>query len=636
VSRSSLWDVLQIEATDDPNAIRRAYARRLKVTHPEDDPKGFQALREAYDQALWYAEHRRREAIYGAMEAAQSDDEEDEVDPTLDEATFRSSGIDRPSPLVVPRPEPAPIRSPAPAPAEPPAGYASLEEELLARELERDGQALREGAEELERLLQASPFDERAAVRRLTSLLEMPALQNIGLSAGFEAWVENTLLSNLPNADVLIPLAVARFHWRRNAEGLRRQVGDGAVARDEDLIKFRDLQRKGGRYSDAIKALIAKPTRLRVLRWLTTPGLANEVANVLKAIREERPGLMQNLDAEAVAWWDAAPDRPKAGVGTFLLSVTPFIGLWTWLVAQSAEPVPPPTLWLLLLAALACSAGIAAGSFYGVIRPRARWRQEAKQTAPSWIRWGWAPFALVPLLAAALLTSLGVQGLWAMVPVALLSLTAIVWARITGEPDASPVPAKAMGLAHNATAQPTGRLILRNLYLAVFWAFLPAAIPLAQWLPLTIGLVACLFAFTDGLGGLKAKLAAIPPARRQRFYAPAALTIVAAMVLVAAFGSGETAGPWLAMLVGVLAIAEPLADTPLTEEAMRQRAGIMIPLLGILWMFLPMLTLWQDGALRVNGVWLLCGWLIALWYGLRRDRKLALPDRPRIRFGNIP
>ncbi len=46
------WHILQIEPTGDTRAIKRAYAKLLKTTRPDDNAAAYQTLREAFDEAL--------------------------------------------------------------------------------------------------------------------------------------------------------------------------------------------------------------------------------------------------------------------------------------------------------------------------------------------------------------------------------------------------------------------------------------------------------------------------------------------------------------------------------------------------------------------------------------------------------
>lgn len=46
------WSLLDLAPTADEREIKRAYARLLKQTRPEDDPEGFQRLRQALERAL--------------------------------------------------------------------------------------------------------------------------------------------------------------------------------------------------------------------------------------------------------------------------------------------------------------------------------------------------------------------------------------------------------------------------------------------------------------------------------------------------------------------------------------------------------------------------------------------------------
>lgn len=45
------WSELGLSSPADSQAVKRAYAQRLKTTHPEEDPEGFQRLHEAYQAA---------------------------------------------------------------------------------------------------------------------------------------------------------------------------------------------------------------------------------------------------------------------------------------------------------------------------------------------------------------------------------------------------------------------------------------------------------------------------------------------------------------------------------------------------------------------------------------------------------
>jgi hypothetical protein len=54
----SCWAALGIAQTSDEALIRQAYAARLKLTRPDEDPDGFRALRTAFETARRFAQSR--------------------------------------------------------------------------------------------------------------------------------------------------------------------------------------------------------------------------------------------------------------------------------------------------------------------------------------------------------------------------------------------------------------------------------------------------------------------------------------------------------------------------------------------------------------------------------------------------
>lgn len=92
MSSNDPFKLLELDRASSTDAdVRRAYAKKLKVTRPDDDPEGFMELRRAFDQAR---EMLKWDAYYDDDEEDaydDADDNEDEADAssittTIDEA----------------------------------------------------------------------------------------------------------------------------------------------------------------------------------------------------------------------------------------------------------------------------------------------------------------------------------------------------------------------------------------------------------------------------------------------------------------------------------------------------------------------------------------------------------------------
>ena len=88
-----MWDELGIESTDDPKAIRRAYAARLKTLDPDRDLQAFTRLRAALEQALAGAGHTSS-VTTNARRATEDEDDRSEAPERAMEAVTKDLPID--------------------------------------------------------------------------------------------------------------------------------------------------------------------------------------------------------------------------------------------------------------------------------------------------------------------------------------------------------------------------------------------------------------------------------------------------------------------------------------------------------------------------------------------------------------
>lgn len=458
-----IWATLDIAPVRDRDAIRRAYARRLKVTNPEDDAEAFRDLRAAYEEALesldwdWAWEELEDDADQAVEAQGPADDL---VTTTISMAQFQAM-------LGGGRPGPPAFTAPPPVEGD-----------------EEHGRLL----DALERLVLADPPADRAALEAaLSAMLASSDMERVAVAGQVEQRIAYMITRLAPRADALVRPAINAFRWER--EGVRARY-DGLVEavldRDADIVFRTGLLNDEGQRRTAFLALARPLDQGPAWHDLHWPGFAAQVRDLLDEIDTRRPSLHADLNEESVAHWRERLARPRWSLG--MLSLAVLAPLPVALVCLLATPDPTTALRVQLAGTAALLAAMAAWLF-GLAPLRRRWREDWEWRAPAWARIGWSPASLALLAAAGALPHNG----WTATAVGIAAGALVVWAIVTGEIQFNRSPGAWSPAAQLAVAH--GPLIVWFAALALYH---PEARAPTLWLAFA-GAAACSIAGTTAL-----------------------------------------------------------------------------------------------------------------------------------------
>lgn len=391
------WQVLGVARCSDRATIRRAYAAKLKATNPEDDAKGFMALREAYEEALRWVDYDH----YEDWDEEGEDGAEAETGADDAAAALVSACI------IEPQEPPAPIdAAPLLPPAAPPPPVAQPDPFERAQMAE---------AAELDRLIAALDsglrgpwFKDRDAVRAaFDAVMASPALMEIDRRARTEYQLAALLADTIPRSDAILREAMAAFGWE--GEGNHPPAVWSLRARLDEWRLIASFGRDHA-LASGWRALIAGKTPAWLRRVVALrPGVAGQVRQLFDLADYEVPGIAHSFHPKAAEWWRAHLDAPRFGFAELALLLIGALaaGLFALLGAT-----PTLQLWG---AVAAGSTGVAlAVAHWRFVAPM-RWRRaQALAGTPQGFGWRFGLWLVVTMTAISLpLSPWGVGGLCA-------------------------------------------------------------------------------------------------------------------------------------------------------------------------------------------------------------------------------
>lgn len=288
--------VLGIDPGVDQRAIRAAYARKLRETHPEDDPEGFKILRTAYESAMVFAWHEAARQLEKIGVRADDSEDAQPLEPAPHQAAT-DQGEDNNLDEAADRHEPA--------------GDPWPEAEMA-----QHFQARKDLIDAIER---TSPSLNLQVL--LAKLLETPAMARLDVCEDTAAWLVQVLHHARPNSDPLIDPVIAWFDWEKASSNIDAPHHARAAVQLRQWIKQEGpanefLARASKPGHEFHKAYLeacqpppddGSPAKYKRLRH------AALMERFLRNMDLQAPAAAQALNADTLAWWREILIQRRAG-----------------------------------------------------------------------------------------------------------------------------------------------------------------------------------------------------------------------------------------------------------------------------------------------------------------------------------